>query len=302
GAADAVQEADYYPFGMKMASALYENNTNKYLYNGKELQDNLLGNINLDWIDYGARFYDPQIGRWYVIDGKAEKYFPLSPYVYAANNPIRFLDPDGYKIVDANGNIMYTQGGGWTKYATADAKRVGTAMMNSRTGTQQWNTMANASHPITLAISSDVKVTTNANGSKSYLLGICQNSKTVDPKTGKATVVKSDITVYEGTINQFMNDTKNSKSDKAQSYQNNTTNNDERVAVVAGHESVHATDQNNIQQSTDNKMKGATNDIEAAPNQVEMKILDETGTQNMQPIEPKKLEQIPTPQPTLQIQ
>ncbi|MFA5973789.1 MAG: hypothetical protein WC780_15665 [Lentimicrobiaceae bacterium] len=45
-------------------------------------------------------------------------------------------------------------------------------------------------------------------------------------------------------------------------------------------------------------MKGATNDLEAAPNQVEMKILDETGAQNMQPIEPKKLEQIPTTQPT----
>ncbi|MFA5973790.1 MAG: hypothetical protein WC780_15670 [Lentimicrobiaceae bacterium] len=78
--------------------------------------------------------------------------------------------------------------------------------------------MANASHPITLAISSDVKVTTNANGSKDYLLSICLNSKTVDSKTGKATVVKSGITVYEGTINQYMNDTKNSKSDKAQSY------------------------------------------------------------------------------------
>jgi hypothetical protein len=102
--------------------------------------------------------------------------------------------------------------------------------------------MVNASQPITLAISSDVKVTTNANGSKSYLLGTTTNSTTVDSQTGKATVSKSDITIYEGTINQYMNDSKNSKRDKAQSYQNNTTNNDERIGAVAGHESVHSTD------------------------------------------------------------
>ncbi|HBX85526.1 MAG TPA: hypothetical protein DEH40_12570 [Marinilabiliales bacterium] len=95
GAADAVQEADYYPFGMKMASALYENNTNKYLYNGKELQDNTLGNINLDWYDYGARFYDPSLGRWHVMDKVAESYFGHSPYSNCFNNPIKYHDPNG---------------------------------------------------------------------------------------------------------------------------------------------------------------------------------------------------------------
>ena len=95
GAADAVQEADYYPFGMKMASALYENSTNKYLYNGKELQDNLLGNINLDWYDYGARFYDPSLGRWHRIDPMAEITPKVTLYHYCLNNPVRFIDPTG---------------------------------------------------------------------------------------------------------------------------------------------------------------------------------------------------------------
>jgi RHS repeat-associated protein len=92
-----IQEDAYYPFGMKMNGLFYETGTdykNKYLYNGKELQED----HNLNWYDYGARMYDPQIGRWHTMDNKAEKYTSLSPYNYAINNPINVIDPDGNDI------------------------------------------------------------------------------------------------------------------------------------------------------------------------------------------------------------
>lgn len=86
-------QKDYYPFGMTIAE--YNGSVVDYGYNGKELQNDLINNKKLDWYDYGARFYDPQIGRWNVIDAISEEYPNYTPYCYANNNSIIYIDPDG---------------------------------------------------------------------------------------------------------------------------------------------------------------------------------------------------------------
>lgn len=89
----------YYPFGMRMAGGINDGNQ-KYKYNAKELQE------ETDWLDYGARMYDPEIGRWHCPDPLAEKYMNLTPYHYCYNSPINFIDPFGLEGEPSN-NILH---------------------------------------------------------------------------------------------------------------------------------------------------------------------------------------------------
>ncbi|SMC81038.1 RHS repeat-associated core domain-containing protein [Moheibacter sediminis] len=124
-----MEENPYYPFGLKHSTyadpkqkyELVDNMENtarptyvlktdyQYKYNGKEYQDEL----GLNLYDYGARNYDPALGRWMNMDPLAEVYFESSPYNYVANNPTNSFNPNGMWIVnitsstDKNGNTNY---------------------------------------------------------------------------------------------------------------------------------------------------------------------------------------------------
>ncbi|MFO8021849.1 MAG: RHS repeat-associated core domain-containing protein, partial [Perlabentimonas sp.] len=106
GTAEIIQEDSYYPFGLQMAG-LSERASgvqpNQYLYNGKELHEEL----NLDWYDYGARFYDAALGRWHVVDPLPKPH--ESVYAAFSNNPIVFVDPDGRDTL----NIIKNDAGKW---------------------------------------------------------------------------------------------------------------------------------------------------------------------------------------------
>ena len=91
---EVLQVDNYYPFGMRHGQANTFSSggkTTQYMYNGKELQED----FNLDWYNYGARFYDPALGRFMTVDPLAEVMSNITPYHYTYNNPISFIDPTG---------------------------------------------------------------------------------------------------------------------------------------------------------------------------------------------------------------
>jgi len=130
---EILEEDHYYPYGLKHIG--YNGNhttwdvtpggqitltpvnpflgdTYKYKFGGKEYQDE----FDINTYDFGARNYDPALGRWMNIDPLAEAMRRHSPYNYAFNNPIYFIDPDGMMalppgdFIDQNGNNIGNDG------------------------------------------------------------------------------------------------------------------------------------------------------------------------------------------------
>jgi RHS repeat-associated protein len=92
-----VESNDYYPFGLKMPGRSYVSGTpSRNLFTGKERDD------ETGWDYFGARYYDPAIGRFLSVDPMASKAPDITPYHYTHNNPVNRFDPTGMQ----DGNLF----------------------------------------------------------------------------------------------------------------------------------------------------------------------------------------------------
>lgn len=82
---------NYYPYGLSWNDPSTLISNNRWLYNGQELQTVGFPEI-AGILDYGWRMYDPRIGRMKTIDLLAEFFEDWSPFSYALNNPIAYID------------------------------------------------------------------------------------------------------------------------------------------------------------------------------------------------------------------
>ena len=149
GDAEIIQEDHYYPFGMRMNGQHFSNTEliNKFLYNGKEQQEQTL------YYDYGFRQLDPALGRWHVIDAMAEKYYSTSPYNYVRNNPISRIDifglwddPSDYDNDGGDGNYNGGDSSGGLVFSWNDMFDFGENMSNWF----RWTMTGTGVHPLFL--------------------------------------------------------------------------------------------------------------------------------------------------------
>jgi RHS repeat-associated protein len=224
------------------------------------------------------------VSRWLSPDPLAAKYLNLSPYNFVANNPIRYIDPDGREIVDPKGrkvSVSYAKDGSlvFSKNATADIKRIATALAGTETGRKQLSNLTGSDIKVKLSISSETKSRTTADGKTAYTYGETTQGnnnasdnygKYVD-KDGNYAIKEASIVIYEGSIAEGVKDGSGLKHEGLTM--------EEAVGAVAGHETVHATDKKEINADLKAEQGGKVrprSQREAKPEQVEDKIISES--------------------------
>ena len=209
----------------RIGNTLFNTKTKKITSFAKD--QNLYNNYN----------FDPVVFAW-NIDPLAHEYPGISPFAFAANNPIMFTDHKGAYVEGSDGKkVTYKMLAGgkiqWSANATDDVKRVGEAMLKTKTGTKVFKQMQVAKYPIKIII--DEKST-----DKMDRFAETDPTFTKDRKT----LVKATITFYMKTINDFVDNPQKEEKMDAQSKQmkDNNFSVEDIIGVNGSHEGTHAAD------------------------------------------------------------
>ena len=195
------QENHYDPWGLNLVGIQHAGTPDsRFQYNGKEKQ----GDFGLNWIDYGARMYDSQLGRWTAVDPLAEKYNYISPYVYGNDNPVRYSDKDGREIVDSKGKAVTINKDGSFAYVGGkddNIIRFITELSKNDAGRETLTSLINIATKVSIEITEDRGDASSAETEgQTIATNAFGNEKTItDPKTGEQVYEKAEITIYAGT-------------------------------------------------------------------------------------------------------
>jgi len=155
--------------------------------------------------NFGARIYDPRLGKWLSIDPLHKKYPGYSPYSFGLDNPIYFKDGDGRVIIDANGKVVIvnqdTKGNITFNSDIAPATQaILSNYLNSGVGKTQLKKMDATVTKITLEESEKAAFMIDENGESELVLGYTDTRGKAKEANGEKTYATAKITVYKGSI------------------------------------------------------------------------------------------------------
>lgn len=226
-----------------------------YGFNGMLRDDQISGSGNS--YDFGARMYNPRIGRWFGPDPYEKLYAPISPYAFALNSPIKLKDADGNVVTDENGKpitISYSKnkdgsfsatfkledGSDVSKTFMENGGRVISTLIQVESGRDVIQKAIDSKNNINIEVSPESKVKKLSDGKTKRKLGTTFNTSETFDTEGNLISTDTKVKIYEGTINDI-NKNGNGSSVAEQEYSSNKLTQDQKVARTGAHELEHAT-------------------------------------------------------------